>query len=305
VQQDVFFDDLKVTHTKSSIVQANDYYPFGLTFNSYQRENSVDQRYKFQGQEHIDDLGLNWDSFKWRNYMPDIGRFFNVDPLAEKYVHNSTYAFAENKVITFVELEGLEGLHYTEKLNNGQTGHVIEKNVVVLVRQTSSEYSDKKNARIERGNNARVEAVRTELNNHFSGAKNSAGEPVRFQFNVTGKQVENTASAGTRSEARATAMQEGLPGGEPAFDGEADRTVPAAIVTTQGTVQSSTEGISIKVDDTPGATAHETGHTLMTRGQRGEESRAGSGGLMTDPPAHINSSEVDKMLQDAIKKKGN
>jgi hypothetical protein len=237
--------------------------------------------------------------------MPDIGRFFNVDPLAEKYVHNSTYAFAENKVITFVELEGLEGLHYTEKLNNGQTGHVIEKNVVVLVRQTSSEYSDKKNARIERGNNARVEAVRTELNDHFSGATNSAGEPVRFQFNVTGNQVENTASAGTQSEARAMAMQEGLPGGEPAFEGGSDRTVPAAIITTQGTLQSSTDGISIRVDDTPGATAHETGHTLMTRGQQGEEGRPGSGGLMTDPPGHIKSSEIDKMLQDAIKKKGN
>ena len=85
-----------------------DYYPFGLTFNSYSRENSVSNKFKFQSQEHIDDLGLNWDQFKYRNHQPDIGRFFNVDPLAEKYVYNSPYAFAENRVVDGRELEGLE-----------------------------------------------------------------------------------------------------------------------------------------------------------------------------------------------------
>jgi len=68
----------------------------------------VPNRWKFQGQEHVDDLGLNWDSFKWRNHQPDIGRFFNVDPLAEKYYYNSPYAFSENKVVAHRELEGLE-----------------------------------------------------------------------------------------------------------------------------------------------------------------------------------------------------
>lgn len=40
--------------------------------------------------------------------MPDVGRFFNIDPLAEKYPYNSTYAFQENKMGMGVELEGLE-----------------------------------------------------------------------------------------------------------------------------------------------------------------------------------------------------
>lgn len=102
---------------KKSATEKNcdNYYAFGLTFNSYQRENSVANRWKFQGQEHVDDLGLNWDSFKWRNHMPDIGRFFNVDPLADKYVHNSPYAFSENKVTAHIELEGLEAVSYLNK----------------------------------------------------------------------------------------------------------------------------------------------------------------------------------------------
>ncbi|QDH80578.1 hypothetical protein FKX85_16635 [Echinicola soli] len=104
------FDDFKVTHTHSPIVQKDDYYPFGMSFNSYTRPESVAQNWKFQGQEHIDDLGLNWDSFKWRNHQPDLGRFFNVDPLAEEYYYNSPYAFSENKVTAHVELEGLEAV---------------------------------------------------------------------------------------------------------------------------------------------------------------------------------------------------
>ena len=87
-----------------------------MTFNSYQRENSLEQRWKFQGQEHIDDLGLNWDSFKWRNHQPDIGRFFNVDPLAESFYYNSPYAFSENKVTSHIELEGLEAVPFTDEI---------------------------------------------------------------------------------------------------------------------------------------------------------------------------------------------
>jgi hypothetical protein len=55
-----------------------------------------------------DDLDLGWYSFKWRNHDPAIGRFFNIDPLAEKYVYNSPYAFSENHVTSHIELEGLE-----------------------------------------------------------------------------------------------------------------------------------------------------------------------------------------------------
>lgn len=65
---------------------------------------------KFQGQQFDDDLDLGCYQFKWRNHDPQIGRFYELDPLAEKYSYNSTYAFSENKVIGHVELEGLEAV---------------------------------------------------------------------------------------------------------------------------------------------------------------------------------------------------
>jgi len=68
----------------------------------------TEYQYKFQGQERQDELGLNWDSFKWRNYMPDIGRFFNIDPLTEEYVDWGPYVFSGNRVIDARELKGLE-----------------------------------------------------------------------------------------------------------------------------------------------------------------------------------------------------
>jgi RHS repeat-associated protein len=88
----------------------DDYYPFGLAFNSY--KSGLENKYKFQGQEHVDDLDLNWDSFKWRNHQPDLGRFFNVDPLAEEFPYNSVYAFSENKLGLGTELEGKELLPF-------------------------------------------------------------------------------------------------------------------------------------------------------------------------------------------------
>ncbi|WP_312769578.1 RHS repeat-associated core domain-containing protein, partial [Epilithonimonas sp.] len=83
-------------------------YPFGMNFNNYYSKFDAMgslHNYKFQEQE-LQETGFY--AFKWRNYMPDVGRFFNIDPLAEKYTYNSTYAFSENRVIDARELEGLE-----------------------------------------------------------------------------------------------------------------------------------------------------------------------------------------------------
>ncbi|MET3730561.1 RHS repeat-associated core domain-containing protein [Moheibacter stercoris] len=109
------------------ILEENHYYPFGLKHEFYVSGGKHDYRripdtndpkligvtqtdyqYKYQGQERQDELGLNWDSFKWRNYDYAIGRFMSIDPLAEQYAYNSTYAFQENKMGMGRELEGLE-----------------------------------------------------------------------------------------------------------------------------------------------------------------------------------------------------
>jgi len=123
--------NVRVSYTKDpqtgnlKILDESHYYPFGLKHQEYSTFGFVSNpiqgviiaplinnpyKYKYQGQELQDELGLNWYSFKWRNYMPDIGRFFNVDPLSEDYAEQSPYTFCQNSPVAYMELEGLEGV---------------------------------------------------------------------------------------------------------------------------------------------------------------------------------------------------
>ena len=104
---EVYFDDLKVTQTKSPVVQTDDYYPFGLTFNEYQRENSLLNKYKYNGMEEVQDLVLNWLSpSKYRTYDPMIGRFLQIDPVIKE--HESPYDWNTNNPILYPDPTGAD-----------------------------------------------------------------------------------------------------------------------------------------------------------------------------------------------------
>ncbi len=97
------------------------YYPFGLEHKGY---NNVSYGVKndlktYQKQEFTEDLGLNTHEWKYRMSDPSIGRIWQVDPLAEEYTYNSTYAFQENKLGSGIELEGLERIKFDEILEEG------------------------------------------------------------------------------------------------------------------------------------------------------------------------------------------
>jgi RHS repeat-associated protein len=105
---EVYFDDFEVEHVKSPVVQVDDYYAFGLMFNSYSRETTSSQDYKYNGKELQDELNLGWLDYGARMYMPEIGRWGVVDPLGEKYMPISPYAYALNNPVMFVDHDGRE-----------------------------------------------------------------------------------------------------------------------------------------------------------------------------------------------------
>ncbi len=116
----VFFDNLQLVHTRGPLVEETHYYPFGLTMAGISSSalGKLGNKIKFQGQElqnkeFSDGSGLEMYEFKWRMHDPQIGRFGSIDPLADKYVYNSPYAFSENKVTGHVELEGLESIPFS------------------------------------------------------------------------------------------------------------------------------------------------------------------------------------------------
>jgi len=114
---EVFFDDFTVEHAHSAIVQADDYYPFGLTFNEYRRENGLPNRFLYNGKERQDNLDLGWYDYGARMYMPDIGRWTAADPAADVAPSHTPFRYAFNNPLIFIDPDGL----YEWRVNS-QTG---------------------------------------------------------------------------------------------------------------------------------------------------------------------------------------
>lgn len=116
------------TDHELKILEENHYYPFGLKHSHYNTEKNkfdftdgssealriaqistndrLPYKYKYQGQERQDELGLNVDSYKYRNYDFAIGRFFNMDRFSEKYTPISPYSHVANNPLKYVEIQG-------------------------------------------------------------------------------------------------------------------------------------------------------------------------------------------------------
>jgi RHS repeat-associated protein len=103
---DVYFDDISITVEEHPVIQKDDYYPFGLTFNSWQRVTAKENKFKLSGKEKIDDLDLGWDDFGARMYMADIGRWGVIDPMAERYTVLTPYNYTFNNPVNIIDLDG-------------------------------------------------------------------------------------------------------------------------------------------------------------------------------------------------------
>ena len=95
------------TTNEIDVLQTNDYYPFGLTFDKPVQQASssnIGERFKFNGKERDPDLG--WDDFGARMYDPALGRWMNIDPLAELMRRHSPFNYAFDNPIYFIDPDG-------------------------------------------------------------------------------------------------------------------------------------------------------------------------------------------------------
>ncbi|HLG39513.1 MAG TPA: RHS repeat-associated core domain-containing protein, partial [Chitinophagaceae bacterium] len=319
----VYFDNFMLTHERGSLTEETHYYPFGLTMAgiSSKAAGSLDNKYEYNGQEIQEDFDIDWYQYKWRNYDPQIGRFFCVDPLAPKYEYLTPYQFASNNPISMRELEGLEGIKFQEVDENGNLQrHVVQQTVyVVVVDKWDKKGTGRKEPkdRVESSyTSADVATVKEILNSVFNGsegtgATNSAGETVFFDFNVQelriGSQDATTETQLINRGANELATQSG----EVAFvDANTGETVykksPANILLGGGFAgayaEGANNGVRTRLSDGKqldyGVQLHEMLHQLTTRPGEGEH--ALGGGLAT-PAESLNTRNVNAALQDALK----
>lgn len=124
------------------LVDNNDYYPFGMNHlksgNAFFGISSY-KNYKYQGQE-LQETGFY--SFKWRNYMPDVGRFFNIDPLSEKYEDYTPYQYSSNQPVHGNEIEGLENSNDLNKKQEARLRAASDKQVQYYAEEAKRNFSN-------------------------------------------------------------------------------------------------------------------------------------------------------------------
>lgn len=111
----VYFDNLQVTHIRSPLLEETHYYPFGLSMAgiSSRAASAVVEHGKgfngneIQSKEFSNESGMDAYDFNARMYNAQIGRFFQLDPLAFVTMSFSPYCFANNNPINLSDPLGL------------------------------------------------------------------------------------------------------------------------------------------------------------------------------------------------------
>ena len=104
----------------NEIVEENNYYPFGLKHKGYNgnvvlgKGNASGQKYKYNGKELQDELGLNMYDYGARNYDPALGRWMNIDPMAERYFGATPYNYVLNSPLNSIDPDGMDVYLLTE-----------------------------------------------------------------------------------------------------------------------------------------------------------------------------------------------
>jgi RHS repeat-associated protein len=155
----------------------DNYYPFGLTFNSYNRENSTPNDYKYNGKELQDELNLEVYSYGARMYDPSDGRWWSPDPFAHAYYSNSPYSYVLGNPVSNTDVQGMWTVSRHNKMTLQALSQVgIGGEQAQLIAHYSSVYADNPGGHIYLNNmlqNSKADHVHYRSDINYSGTRNS------------------------------------------------------------------------------------------------------------------------------------
>ena len=130
-----------VINSSGTVQETNHYYPFDSLFAS----TSV-QPYKYNGKELDNKKGLNWYDYGARHYDVALGRWFVVDPLAEKMFAWSPYAYCYNNPVRFIDPNGTDGWDVVVGYSIGFITNILPNTGFIRDSYTPTDVSDYNNA---------------------------------------------------------------------------------------------------------------------------------------------------------------
>lgn len=89
-----------------AVKERNDYYPFGGRYAVIGSNVDAGNRWKYNGKEEQVTGNLEWLDYGARMYDWELGRWFNLDPMSEKYYSISQYVYCLNIPIRLIDIDG-------------------------------------------------------------------------------------------------------------------------------------------------------------------------------------------------------
>ncbi|WP_298900946.1 RHS repeat-associated core domain-containing protein [uncultured Psychroserpens sp.] len=115
-----YVDHVSVTTGALEILEENNYYPFGLKHKGYNdvvsaNSNSVASKFKYNGMELEESLGVDWYEMDLRQYDPAIARWTAIDPVT--HFSKSTYSAFDNNPIYYADPSGADSNDYNAEIH--------------------------------------------------------------------------------------------------------------------------------------------------------------------------------------------
>ncbi|WP_109437142.1 DUF6443 domain-containing protein [Aquimarina sp. AU119] len=191
------YKDVSTTSTPQlEIQEEKNYYPFGMTHSGYNTTvRGREHNYGYNGKEEQDELG-EWLDFGARNYDASLGRWMNIDPLADQMRRHSPYNYAFDSPLMFIDPNGMAAYWVPD-----QDGNLIAEkgdNAATLATHLNISENDASdlidNQKLERENYVETDAAVVEgqtlsVDNNMTRSIERSNGPTREQINDPNNEI--------------------------------------------------------------------------------------------------------------------